>query len=180
MQLKLFFACCIFLAGLLTSTTWTAATVYKCTGPEGSTVFSETPCGKDAQELELGPTESLPQPIEIAPIATVPEEKAPAKVVAAPQSFAPTEYPSYRCSTPDGMVFYRHQHCPKNVQVTVAGVYGNIPTETQTFAPVEEAGVSREIACKAIYPLVADHRYGERNDERYSTVERNQGKDPCR
>jgi hypothetical protein len=78
------------------------------------------------------------------------------------------------------MVFYRHQHCPKNVQVTVSGIFGNIPTQTQAFAPVEEEGVSREIACKAIYPLVGDHRYGERNDERYSTVERNQGKDPCR
>ncbi len=77
-------------------------------------------------------------------------------------------------------VLYAINTATKHVQVTLAGVYGNIPTETQTFAPVEEAGVSRDVACKAIYPLVAAHRYGEQNDEQYSTVERNQGKDPCR
>ncbi len=61
MPIKLFFAFCLCALGLLAGPTSKAAKIYKCAGPSGSTVFSETSCGKDAQELDVGPTESLPR-----------------------------------------------------------------------------------------------------------------------
>jgi hypothetical protein len=34
-------------------------TIYKCAGPNGSTVFSPTPCGKNAKEVDVSKTSSL-------------------------------------------------------------------------------------------------------------------------
>jgi len=37
-------------------------TVYKCSGPNGSTVFSPTPCGKNAKEVDVSKSSSLSAP----------------------------------------------------------------------------------------------------------------------
>ena len=38
-------------------------TVFKCAGPNGATVFSPTPCGKDAKEVDVSKSSSLGAPV---------------------------------------------------------------------------------------------------------------------
>jgi hypothetical protein len=48
----------ILLAGAgLASSAW-AGPIYKCAGPTGATVFSQTPCGKDASEVDSNGTKA--------------------------------------------------------------------------------------------------------------------------
>lgn len=43
-----------------------AATVYRCEGPRGDTVFSQVPCGPHAVMLETGPVNTALPPVEMA------------------------------------------------------------------------------------------------------------------
>lgn len=172
-------------AGLLHSASAGAAEkVYKCRGPSGAAIFSDTPCGKDAEEVEMAvqPSPSAPPPQAVPAPAVAVDEGKPGAADPSPaiQAAVSSDYPAYKCFTPDGMVFYRHAHCPKNVAVTRLMYVGGLPTETPVYAPVEEIGISTKAACAAIYPIVDDHRFGNEYDERYTTMERNQGKDPCK
>jgi hypothetical protein len=55
-------------AGLALFATGATAQVYRCTTPEGQTIFSDRPCGPDAQTLEP-PKAPRAAPVRPAPIA---------------------------------------------------------------------------------------------------------------
>lgn len=42
----------LFLAALLAGSAHAAPAVYRCAGPNGTVVFSQTPCGKDAKQVD--------------------------------------------------------------------------------------------------------------------------------
>lgn len=166
-----------------------AATVYKCAGRDGAVIFSQTPCGSDAQEIEL--QDSGPPAPPSAPQGATPKPQTDQALEPAPVGSDNTPPPqpatqthagpvAYRCFTPDGMTFYRHAHCPKFVAVTIHGRAGRFQTSSHGYAPVEEQTVGLRTACNAIYASDAEHRFGSGYDQRYSIYERNAGRDPCR
>lgn len=155
-------------------------TIYTCKGPHGTPVFSDAPCGAKARVLvlhESGPPSVLPAATPPSSAGVVGNGDTPIPTVAAPP--APAIPSAYRCETADGMVFYRHQHCPKAITVTRHRYVGGLDTPIQGYAPVEEHGISSEVACAAIRAVDASDRFGSDYDEHYTTYQRNAGDDPC-
>jgi hypothetical protein len=172
-----------FLLLLLPATAYGAGAIYKCVGANGSVEYSQIQCSAAAEKIELGtsaPAAVRPEPNELA----APQDAAPAALAPSPLTpVAPPQapdWPAYRCHTPDGMVFYRHAHCPKSIAVTHYGYVGGYQTSSRGYAPVEEQGVPLDQACAAIYATDAKTRFGSGYDDRYSTYDRNAGRDPCR
>lgn len=155
-------------------------TIYTCKGPNGIPVFSDAPCGAKPRKLvlhESGPPRVLPAAMPPSSADVVENGDTPMPTVAAPPD--PAIPSAYRCETADGMVFYRHQHCPTAITVTRHRYVGGLDTPIPGYAPVAEKGVSNETACAAIHAVDAGDRFGSDYDEHYTTYQRNAGDDPC-
>ncbi|MGB8378994.1 MAG: DUF4124 domain-containing protein [Rhodanobacteraceae bacterium] len=154
-------------------------TIYTCKSPNGTIVFADAPCGPKARLLVLhggSPPHSLPMPSP-APAGML-ESPSAAPPMVSPKP-VPSESPAFRCTTPDGMVFYRHQHCPKAITVTRHRYVGGLDTPIPGYTPVNEQGVSSDVACAKIHAVDASDRFGSDYDEHYTTYQRNAGDDPC-
>lgn len=66
--------CCLLLAGLLLASVQAAAQIYECTAPDGSRVFSDKRCGKDAKVVK-GITTSKRSSAKSAPVPRKPPEE---------------------------------------------------------------------------------------------------------
>jgi len=106
-----------------------ASTIYKCVKPDGRIVFSDSPCGVKAKVVQLGRSSvdaALPANAShtSAPLAAAPSA-APATATPSAAPVAQPKAGAYECTTPDGIIFYRHSHCPKSIAVTH---YGRVVT----------------------------------------------------
>jgi len=170
--------------------------VYKCVLEDGSTTFSDTPCAEHAEVYEVRETYKSDFPALRAPrVMASPSHEEPKL----PTDVPPTgnkpetktqEAISYQCSALSGEIWYQHSPCPQRItgrQVSpVSGIEANtgkpiagVVLSDKEFA-VEEQIVSRERACREIYRHATSNRSGAERDERYSTYDRNLGRDPCR
>lgn len=155
-----------------------AGLVYKCKDASGGVVFSQTSCGTGAQAVgrsgAAAPVAAVVPVDATAVKATLDPSPPPVSEPQAP------EWPAYRCSTSDGVVFYRHGLCPRTIAVTRQGQMGRFETAVSGYAPVEAQGVSKEVACAAITAAEAGDRPGSRHDSHYSADDVAKGLDPCR
>lgn len=162
--------------------------VYRCKpAAGGATIYQSTPCDAESEVVKIrkeNPARLMVDAMEragrIPPVADQGIVQTPRQPDLRPQSAistssAPT---SFKCLTADGKVFYRHDACPAATPVTVVS---NVQTrrgirqvKTVDYAPVSSAPVSQEEACRLI------RKGSSPMDEKYSSYERNLGRDPCR
>jgi len=159
-----------------------AASVYKCTNPDGSVAYQDVACSEwqHARTLEIAPAPAYARSPEYA----VDRTPAPhSRLASASRRESPAA--SYECRTTDGQVFYRHSSCPHSVAAQSSGYSGTHqhgargPSGGASVA-VSSTRVSREEACRQIHAAGAIGRAGHEHDEDVSTYERNLGRDPCR
>lgn len=159
-----------------------ARDMYTCVGPGGTKVFSQTPCGKDAQATPMRTLQTVgdsPAVLEAADQAAKEREaaaKAAEAAPAAPVAAPPPE--AYQCNVANGEVFYQHSKCPANVTVYTTSWVGNRAITSESFAPVEPVPVSKAYACDRIR-AGGGREGGHGRDEWYSAYDRRQGRDPC-
>lgn len=173
---------------LLPTSAFGGEVVFHCLDSSGGSVYQDRPCpGRQetikirrvrngeafAEAIARGLGNSAPRPA--APASQPPS--VPAPVATLPQ-------PSFKCQAADGTTFYRHDGCPpalqreQNVYFTVGQ---DIRYYTQpVYVPVGSTPVSRSSACRTIYGSDASQRTGSNLDQRFSTYDRNLGRDPCR
>lgn len=160
-----------------------AAAVYKCVDSKGVATFTEKPCAPDAEPLKIRDDYLGGSPIPVEPTPKPREDETPVQsptVIRVQMTQRSRDLVSYKCSTPDGVVFYRHSECPRNIAVFSPGTVGGMAASIRVYAPVEQVEVSRKFACTQIYGPDAEKRSGRHEDEKYSTYDRNLGRDPCR
>lgn len=159
--------------------------VFKCLGPSGSHTYQDFPC-PGAQEVIKVEHRSLGESLAEATIRdyrnSAPRQAAARNVTPTPPATSPQ--PSFECRAADGSVFYRHDGCPSFIPGT-RRVYFSRGTELDyynevLFVPVDSRPVTRRSACSTIYGSSSSSRTGSNLDQRYSTYERNLGRDPCR
>lgn len=75
---------------------------------------------------------------------------------------------SYRCTANNGLWYYQHQPCAGDPGTRYLGNLG----------PMKEEVVPRDVACREIERQTSDRL--SRWDQKVSTYDKNQGRDPCR
>jgi hypothetical protein len=180
------FATLLFLVSTLSHA---GEVIYRCKSDVGgSTVYQSTPCGPKAELVKVRPenraqlmVNAMESGVLLPVPAPSPSPPRPPDSSMIPNPAVTSPAPSsFRCITADGRTFYRHDACPAAspvvTTVQVQGRRGIRQVKKTEFAPVSAAPVSREQACKEIQ----SSRRSSAMDEKYSTYERNLGRDPCR
>ena len=148
-----------------------AQSILKCIDRDGQIAFQDKPCATGQRE----------QPVAIAsapPSAPPPEyskpdrgenSRQPRAKAAARQAIV---Y-SFECRTENGVLFYRHEHCPGSIDRS--GLIGG--RRSASREKVRGRRISRLEACRGMRSVARD---GHEFDDTPSTYDRNLGRDPCR
>jgi len=142
-------------------------TIYKCTTPEGETVFSDRECGENQEALTIdAPARSRTPPPPIAPSGALERGSNDGALESAELGKSLDEPFLFRCDAADGETWYSHDPCPQQIRRTnrqtvngpstaitnsgqVINVIGNNQTiETESWVPVQQSVVSTDTACR--------------------------------
>ena len=158
-----------------------AASVYKCTNPDGSVAYQDVACSEwqHAGTIEITPAPAYAKSPEYA-VDRTPVTRSRFASASGREPAAT----SFECRSTDGQVFYRHSSCPHSVAAHGSGnsgahQHGARGSGGVTVA-VSSTRVPRDEACRQIHAAGAIGRAGREHDEDVSTYERNLGRDPCR
>lgn len=176
----------IFLAALLLpGTAFGGGVVYHCLSASGGAVYQDSPCSgkQEIVKVRPGPSGEAFAEATLRDLGhSAPRQFAPST----PDPVTPRPQPiSYECQSADGEVFYRHDSCPPALPKEEYHFFAGTQTFDRyymvpAYVPVKSTPVTRSSACSTIYAIDASSRNGNDLDQRYSTYDRNLGRDPCR
>jgi hypothetical protein len=163
--------------------------VYRCVpATGGATVYQSTPCGKNSEVVKIRKEDqarlllrAMEREALVSPVSSFIPVQTPRQPDPQSQSAISTSpAPSFKCLTADGKVFYRHDACPAASPVVVVTDVqtrrGIRQVKTVDYVPVSSAPVSQEEACREIRKTSRSSKM----DQKYSSYDRNLGRDPCR
>lgn len=162
-----------------------AAAIYACRDAKGATSYQDVACApaQQAREVQLPPA---PPPAK-SPAYRLPERPAMsasrmrayagghARAATAPQRRREGTR-AFECRAANGEVFYRFSACPKSVPLNAKGDHSQDSRAPKTSA-VSGRAVSGSDACRRMQGAA---RAGSDRDDRVSTYDRHEGRDPCR
>ena len=139
-------------------------TVYKCKSDDGSTVFSDRACAKDAEKVSVTP---LPRGTDQSPVAKELRSPTARQNESREQDTLPPAF-SFLCVPATGQEWYQHDPCPKHLRrATESDVFmpgpvgvitadgfapavgggGTATIETHEYVPIEQVTVTTKEAC---------------------------------
>lgn len=166
-----------------------AASVYRCTGAHGETVFGDIPCAASTPQVKLEVTgQPLIDPDAPRPSPSTQGPRAashPRTRHASRRTRRRNPPMSWECQAADGEVFYRHSRCPGSVPgdgvVRIDWTGKRKRQRRNAWARIKVHGmkVPRAEACRRIHGAGAAGRDGHQRDATVSTYDHLMGRDPC-
>lgn len=158
-----------------------AGPIYKCRDAEGHIAYQDRACANTQREsqVEVAPAPpAAPSPEYRVPSGETPTRRAGGRRGTGAGSNHEATVMSYECRADNGEVFYRHSACPRSIRTSAANRSDG--KRGAGSAEVTASTLPRSEVCKRLAAAGSAGRAGHERDQRVSTYERNQDRDPCR